>query len=106
MKVKLNNIIYDSEKQPIVLVLSQEEKELIGNMSSEDFKFCSFPEDMTIEKVQEFMKMENNPEYQHCKTCCKILNTYVCCFICQNYESCKSQGHTCDNDNCEKYITQ
>lgn len=54
MKVKINNQIFDSDIQPIMLILNNEEKELISNMGSQT-RFCSFPVDMDVNDVQNFM---------------------------------------------------
>ena len=60
MKVKIGNVIYDSNFEPIMVILSQEEKELIDSMAGSSFKFCSFPEsENDTEKIQNFMKLEN-----------------------------------------------
>lgn len=56
MKVKIRDKIYDSEDMPIMLVLSDEEKRLIKCMIPENHKFCSFPKEMDIYNVKEFMK--------------------------------------------------
>lgn len=43
MKVKVGNRIYDGEKEPVMVILSEEEKKLIANMGSQK-KFCVYPE--------------------------------------------------------------
>jgi hypothetical protein len=55
MLVKINDSMYDSNKQPIMLILEDYEKEHITNMG-EQKKYCSFPEDYDIEIIKEFMK--------------------------------------------------
>lgn len=58
MKVKIDDKIYDSENEPIMLILSKEEKNNIGQME-EQTKYCSFPDDdtWTEEQIKEFMKV-------------------------------------------------
>lgn len=56
MKVKIRDETYDSEDMPIMLILSDEEKSLIGDMSPGNHKFCSFPEKTNIYNIEEFMK--------------------------------------------------
>ena len=56
MLVKIGDTIYDSTKVPILLILDQEEKELIGNMSEDNHKFCSFPDDVKADDIIDFMK--------------------------------------------------
>lgn len=55
MLVKINDKIYDSNEEPILLVLEDFEKDHIANMGDQK-KYCSFPEDYDIEKIKEFMK--------------------------------------------------
>jgi len=43
MKVKIGNKIYDSRKQPIMLILTEEEKDFIASMRKGETKFCSYP---------------------------------------------------------------
>jgi len=40
MLVKIGDTIYNSTQVPILLILDQEEKELIGNMSEDNNKYC------------------------------------------------------------------
>lgn len=44
MKVKIGDIIYDSEKEPIMIILSKGEREQIANMSPEATRYCSYPD--------------------------------------------------------------
>ena len=46
MKVKIGNKIYDSTKEPIMLILEQCDKDNISNMSPKAHKFCSFPDSL------------------------------------------------------------
>ena len=54
MIVKIRDIIINTEDEPALLVLSDQEKELISNMGPQK-KFCSFPDEMTEEEVTKFM---------------------------------------------------
>lgn len=47
MKVKIGNVIYDSEKEPIMLILTDNDKENIKNMHPEATKFCSYPDEIS-----------------------------------------------------------
>lgn len=58
MKVKIGNTIFDSEKEPILLILNEEDQKNITNMKEGTTKFCSFPSDLNIENVKKFMKYE------------------------------------------------
>lgn len=48
MKVKIGNTIYNSNEEPIMLILSESDKENITNMATEAIKFCSFLINMTL----------------------------------------------------------
>lgn len=56
MKVKIGDTIYDSNIEPIMLILDVDDKNNISNMG-EQTKYCSFPENTETEKVVQFMKM-------------------------------------------------
>jgi hypothetical protein len=56
MKVKISATIIDSNDEPIMLILSDDEKELIGNMGSQS-KFCSFPEGSKEKDIMTFMEI-------------------------------------------------
>ena len=45
MKVKVGNKIYDSEKEPVMVILNEGEKEQIVNMAPEATKYCVYPAD-------------------------------------------------------------
>ena len=55
MKVKIGNKIYDSNIEPIMIILSEEDKLNISNME-EQRKYCSYPDDIDTEEVIKFMK--------------------------------------------------
>jgi hypothetical protein len=60
MKVKIGNKIYDSNDEPIMLIMSNDEKELINKMEDQGTlsKFCSYPDndDYKPEMIEDFMK--------------------------------------------------
>lgn len=58
MQVKIGNTIYNSEDTPIMLILSQEDKDNIGNMVKGSYKYCSFPNYYKPEGIIEFMKTD------------------------------------------------
>ena len=43
MKVKIGDKIYSDREQPIMVILTQRDKENIANMAKEDTKYCSYP---------------------------------------------------------------
>ena len=44
MKVKIANKFYDSNKQPIMIIFTKEDKENIANMDIDHTKYCAYPE--------------------------------------------------------------
>ena len=54
MKVKIDNQIFDSNIQPIMIILNDEEKQLIFNMGCQT-RFCSYPPGMGEEQIKYFM---------------------------------------------------
>ena len=54
MIVKIGDKLFYSDNEPIMVVLSNEEKNLISNMGCQH-KFCSFPQRCTPDQMQEFM---------------------------------------------------
>lgn len=58
MKVKIGDQIFDSNIQPIMVVMEESEKTSISNMSKDNYKFCSYPENMSESKIKEFMKVD------------------------------------------------
>jgi hypothetical protein len=57
MKIKVGNKIFNSENQPIMIILSEEDKYNIRNMDNNATKYCSYPDDGFDEQdIIEFMK--------------------------------------------------
>lgn len=59
MKVKIKDTIYDAEQEPIMLILSEQDKQNIQDMLPEATKYCVYPDTMSEEAVSNFM--ENKP---------------------------------------------
>lgn len=57
MKVKIKDKIYDSNEQPIMVILNKEDKFNISHMSKRNSKYCSFPRFWNINEVKKFMKV-------------------------------------------------
>jgi len=57
MKVKIDDKVFDSEEQPIMVVLDDKDKENISNMLPEATKYCSFPSDMKLDEIKNFMRL-------------------------------------------------
>jgi hypothetical protein len=58
MKVKIKHRTYDSEREPIMLVLSKSDKENIANMSESATKFVSYPNACDPDLIKEWMDEE------------------------------------------------
>lgn len=56
MKVVIDNKIYDGNDQPILLILSKEDKENIGSMTEWARKYCVYPEEYDPKDIKELMK--------------------------------------------------
>ena len=52
MKAKINDTIYNSEEQPIMVILSEKDKENIANMPKEKTKYCSYPDTPYFKEMQ------------------------------------------------------
>ena len=55
MKVKIGSIIHDSNDEPIMVILSEEEKKLVRNIGDQ-VRFCSFPHKLDASAVMKFMR--------------------------------------------------
>lgn len=59
MKVKIGNKIYDSNDEPIMIILDKQDMEYISNMPKHYSKYCVYPEiGYTEEDIKEFMKLK------------------------------------------------
>lgn len=70
MKVKIRGKVYDGEREPVMVILTDDDKVLIASMAPSDTKYCCFPEGMDFEQIKEFMKngkdtMEVKITYKH-----------------------------------------
>lgn len=51
MKVRVGDKIYDGEKEPVMVLLTTQDKCNISNMSKDDHRYCQYPEDWTRENI-------------------------------------------------------
>ena len=58
MKVKIANIIYDSQEIPILIIFDSEEIKHMQDMSSDNHLYCSFPDDSKDEDINKFMNVD------------------------------------------------
>ena len=73
MKVKIGKKIYDSNEEPIMLILDGTDKQNISQMTGEATKYCSFPDNHPLEEITQFMKVEEeestSPYCPICESC-------------------------------------
>lgn len=55
MKVKIGNKIYNAEEEPIMLMLSDEDKKNIANMLPECKIYCAYPDEYDKDKLEIWM---------------------------------------------------
>jgi len=56
MKVKVVDRIYDGTKVPIMVILTEKDKENIKRMLPSATKYCMYPETMTEDEARVWMK--------------------------------------------------
>lgn len=62
MKVKIGDTLYDSTKEPIMLILSPQDKQNIANMAEGADCFCSYPSGLFSEEdIDKFMDFLGSP---------------------------------------------
>lgn len=55
MQVKIGNKIFDSDEEPILLILSEDTKENIAAMDSSATRYCEYPEGWDADAILEWM---------------------------------------------------
>ena len=55
MKVKVGDKVYDGNDEPVMVILSDEDKENIKNMPADNTKYCSCPEDSDQGEIEKWM---------------------------------------------------
>lgn len=55
MQIKIGSKLYDSREIPILLILSDEEKEEIAGMETEAHKYCVYPEGSDADTIMKWM---------------------------------------------------
>jgi hypothetical protein len=56
MKVKVGDTIHNAEDEPIMVILTDQDKKNITNMAPEATRYCCFPSDFSTEEIEEWMK--------------------------------------------------
>jgi hypothetical protein len=56
MKIKVGDTVYDGENEPIMVILTEKDKQNIANMLPEATRYCQFPGDkFTLEQIDVWM---------------------------------------------------
>lgn len=56
MKVKVRNSVYDGFKEPIMVILTEQDKKNINKMLPSCTKYCQFPDHFNENEIKEFMQ--------------------------------------------------
>ena len=59
MKVKVGNHLYDSNHEPIKIVLSDQDRTNIQNMGKGFSEYCSYPDTMDPEEALQWMREDD-----------------------------------------------
>lgn len=62
MKIKVGDQMFDGKEVPIMVILSDKDKENISNMAYDVIKYCEFPDGMPVDDVKAFMEMDGTDE--------------------------------------------
>lgn len=70
MKVKIGDKIYDGDKEPVMVVLTDKDKTNIANMEPWATKYAQFPDSFPDEEIKEFMHLPGEEEVpeEPCRT--------------------------------------
>ena len=60
MKVKIGNKIHESKDGPIMVILTDKDKENIANMDKDCTKYCMYQDDMSDEEIYKWMEETEN----------------------------------------------
>ena len=55
MQVQIGNHIYDANTEPIMLILSNNEKEQICNMHPDAERYCQYPDSFSKDEIFEWI---------------------------------------------------
>jgi hypothetical protein len=64
MKVKIGKTTYDTECEPIMIILSEIDKANIASMSLKATKYCGFPLGSDEKVIREFMEMKDTETFE------------------------------------------
>ena len=55
MKVKIGDMVIDGENEPVMVILSAEDKKNIANMLPTNMRYCSFPSGRDPDEIRKWM---------------------------------------------------
>lgn len=61
MKVKVGDTIYDGEEEPVMVILTEQDKKNIANMHDDAMRYCSYPEEAFNDHDDARQWMTNTP---------------------------------------------
>ncbi len=56
MWVKVGKKVYSGDVEPVMVILSEKDKENIANMDPKATKYCEYPDSVPKEEIEKFMK--------------------------------------------------
>ena len=56
MRIKIGDTWHDPNQEPVMVELTKADQENIANMHPDAKMYCAYPDDMTPEQVEEWMK--------------------------------------------------
>jgi hypothetical protein len=59
MIVKIGSKLYDGLTEPIMVILTEEDKKNIGNMHRDATKYCEYPDLMSSREANQFMDVDS-----------------------------------------------
>lgn len=60
MKLKVNGYLFEAD-EPIMVILTDKDKENINNMSKDNYKYCAYPDTLSKEDLKKFMDINSIP---------------------------------------------
>jgi hypothetical protein len=64
MKVKVRDTIYDGKDEPVMVILTDDDKFNIAHMSPEASKYCEYPDNTDPEIIRSWMKELNSSKME------------------------------------------
>ena len=59
MKVFIGDQVFDSSEEPVLVILTDQEKEVLSRMKWNEHKYCSFPSNMSELEMRAWMQSKH-----------------------------------------------